>query len=129
MVNDDDLPFNLDGPLSIEAWLPGETLFSLVSRHHMVSCNSLSSDTCVDLFGHARNGAAHDLPGRIDQFVQRTGGRFGDAAEVLLKHTLLPYYFPFNTPQVAADAVAAMSSQSAGTLKSRLGILATRFGA
>lgn len=126
---DNDLSLNLGSPLSIETWLPGETLFSLASRHHLMSCNSRSSDTCRNLFGNARIGSAHDLPARIDEFVRRTGARFGDAAEILRRHTLLPYYLPFNTPQVAADAVAAMSGSSAGTLKSKLGILATRFGA
>lgn len=114
---------------TVETWLPGETLFSLVSRQHALSSNARCVDTCLHWFGHQRIGSAHDLPARIAHFTERTGGRFGSAASVIYKRTLLPYYLPFRSVHESTDAVAAMAGESIGALKARLGILATRFGA
>jgi Tn7-like transposition protein D/TniQ len=110
-------------------WLPDETLFSLCSRHHLLSANGKSSDTCHQLFGHYRTGSAHDLPVRVAQFVSRTAGRFGSVTEVIRRHTLLPFYLPFRSQKGVDDAIAGMASDAAGSLKASLGILATRFGA
>lgn len=116
------------GPV-VETWLPGETVFSLVSRQHTLSVHAKPADTCLHWFGHSRVGSAHDLPGRIANFIERTKGRFGSISDVIYKHTLLPYYLPFRSPSESANAVAAMSGESIGALKAQLGILATRFGA
>jgi len=113
----------------VETWLPGETLFSLVSRQHALLVHAKPADTCLHWFGHSRIGSAHDLPARIATFTERTKGRFGSTSSVIYKHTLLPYYLPFRPAQDSANAVAAMSSESIGALKAQLGILATRFGA
>ena len=61
----------------VDTWLPGETLYSLASRHHLVSGNILAANTCEQLFGHSRLGCSHDLPGQLDEFVKRTGGGLG----------------------------------------------------
>jgi len=58
----------------LDQWLPDETLFSLASRHHVVSGNVRPGDTCFQLFGHKRLGSSHDLPARVDEFVRRTAG-------------------------------------------------------
>lgn len=129
MKTNGHLGLELGGGPSISDWLPGETLFSLASRHHWVAGNFRAAETCLQLFGHPRSGSSHDLPGRVAQFVSRTEGRFGTADEVIRHHTLLPYYLPFRPLTTAMDAFAAMTGDSVGTLKARLGILATRFGA
>lgn len=114
---------------SIDAWLPGETLFSLCSRHHQLSCNSRPADTCQQLFGHPRAGSAHDFPSRIGHFCKRSYEYLGSAEEIVRSHTVLPFYLPFCEPEDARNAIAAMVGTSTGALKSKLGILASRFGA
>lgn len=116
------------GPV-VDTWLQGETVFSLVSRQHALSVHAKPADTCLHWFGHSRTGSAHDLPARLATFTARTKGRFGSTSSVIYKHTLLPYYLPFRSAQDSANAVAAMSGESIGSLKAQLGILATRFGA
>ena len=121
----------LDFELSpvIDKWLPGEILYSLGCRHHILAGNAKAEDTCIQLFGHRRIGSAHDLPGRIGHFVHRTLGQLGDAESCIRKHTILPYYFPFKPREHQNNAIAAMTGDSIGSLKAKLGILATRFGA
>lgn len=109
-------------------WLPDETFFSLCSRIHRLSCNSLSRTTTLALFGDLRTGQAHDLPGGLDQFVSRSDGAWGDVDEIVRRHTVLPYYLPFREG-AAADAKAAMASRFPGGLKYRLGLLTSRFRA
>lgn len=112
-----------------DAWRPDETLFSLASRQHVLSCNVHAADTCVALFGHARHGSAHDLPSRIDAFVDRTRGVLGDAETIIRERTMLPFYLPHRSNRDARNAIAAMRGDSIGPLKGQLGMLAGRFRA
>lgn len=56
-------------------WLPDETLFSLVSRQHLLSAEAIASRNSERLFGGIRARAPHDFPNRLATFVERTGGR------------------------------------------------------
>ncbi|MBK9236724.1 MAG: TniQ family protein [Rhodoferax sp.] len=125
MQSTDDL---LGSPAFL-SWLPGETLFSLVSRHHYFSGHVLSARTCRQFFGHERAGSQHDLPSRLAQFVARTAGCFGSVEQVSKQHTLLAYYATFVSPDETENAIAAMASNSVVHLKFRLGILTSRFRA
>ena len=113
----------------ITQWLPHETLFSLASRHHHISCNILPSRTSQQLFGHNRQSALHDIPSRIDEFVKRTEGALGDADDVIRQRSLLPFYFPYRSPVDTKNAITAVRTGGIAGLKGRLGILASRFGA
>lgn len=123
LQNDDLLLYGLP------TWLPDETLFSLCSRHHLLAGNLRAYSTCVQLFGHPQGGSQHDLPSRIDCFVDRTKGLLGDAKHIIFNHTLLPFYLPFHHADVALDAMAAMRSNSVSGLKFRLGLPAAKWGA
>lgn len=110
-------------PLIPLEWLPDETLFSLCSRHHRLSGNRLPATTCQILFGHPRQGCAHDFPSRIDSFVLATRGGLGSAEQIIYDRTLLPYFLPFAPPDVGRAAIDAMRGPSIGGLKFRLGLL------
>jgi hypothetical protein len=110
-------------------WLPDEPLFSLCSRFHRLSLHGSPARTSRALFGHPRGGIAHDLPDRIDAFVQRTQGRLGTADSIVRAHTVLPFYLPLRPPDAAAAAVATLQGAGIGFLKFRLGLLTSRFRA
>lgn len=110
-------------------WLPGETFYSLCSRHHRFSGHPVSTYTTRALFGHSHAGNQHDFPSRLDSFVERVEGVHGDAAELARERTLLRFYAPFHQPSVVRDAVASMRSTSVAHLKYRLGLLTSRFRA
>lgn len=122
-------PHNLFDAPFVDAWRDDETLFSLVSRQHVIICSARASDTCRALFGHAQLGSAHDLPSCLDRFVERTGGILGSAHSIIRHRTLLPFYLPYRTAGVARNAYAAMRGAGIGPLKGQLGMLATRFRA
>lgn len=110
-------------------WLPGEMLFSLLSRQHLLSGASLALRTSERFFGRAREGSQHDFPSHLAYFVERTGGQLGDVRSVALEHTLLSYYRAFISPVECSQAIERMAGDSVAHLKLRLGILTSRFRA
>lgn len=110
-------------------WLPGETLFSLVSRHHYFWGHALASSTCAQFFGHRQAGSQHDFPSRLSQFSVRTNGCFGDVQSIAKCHTLLAYYAKFLSTDEQQNAIRSMAGDSVAHLKLRLGILTSRFRA
>lgn len=120
---------DLQLPNPLPSWLPGETLFSLLSRYHRLSGNRLASDTCRALFGSPRVGCQHDFPTRLGDLCERVQGVLGDAHDLARQRTVLPFYLPLQRPHLASDAVRALVDGSTGSLKFRLGILTSRFRA
>jgi transposase len=112
-----------------EAWLPDETLFSLCSRYHRASGNQLAAVTCKALFGHARQGCAHDFPAHLNHFVQVAGPALGSVAQILDEHTILPLYLRFSSRELSRRVRQAAEQGSAARLKADLGLLAGRFRA
>lgn len=113
----------------LPSWLPGETLFSLISRYHQLIGNVTTTATSKILFGEARQGYQHDFPSAIGHFTEVTRHALGNTDDIIWNHTLLPFFLPFKDAQVTKDAVASMTSPHIGSLKYRLGILTSRFGA
>ena len=110
-------------------WLPDETLFSFVSRHHALSGALHPWITCDRFFGHRRRGSAHDFPSRIDEFAARTGFAFGDGEQLVLRGTLIPFFLPWRDPRLGHQTIAALRGDRIGMLKFALGLLTSRFGA
>lgn len=110
-------------------WLPGETLFSLCSRHHKLWGHRLSGRTSELLFGRSRAGTQHDLPNSIHELVRRTAGQFGNAKGIALDRTLLRFYRPFMDQRDVVEAVREMGGPAVSHLKFRLGLLTSRFRA
>lgn len=108
-------------------WLPDETLFSLCSRHHRLSDHGRAFDAGMELFGHPRQGSAHDLPNRIDDFVARTNGLLGTAEDIVRNHTILPFYLPFLPASKETEALQAMLRGSVQGLRLSLGLTTSIF--
>ncbi len=120
----------LDLALPITTWLNDETLYSLCCRFHYVSGNALDSQTTRQLFDHARHGAQHDFPSRINVFIARTNGLFAPNAKALIyEHTILRFYLPWRLEQQAQSIVQEMCAGNASKIKSQLGLLASRMRA
>lgn len=119
--------FQLDSPID---WLaPEETVFSLASRFHLLSGNIDHRLTSRQLFGATRGGHPHDLPGGLARFSEVFGGRLGSADEIIRSRTALPFLLAYKTEEDRANACNVMAQGSIGSLKSALGLIASRFGA
>lgn len=101
-----DTTRGLETRVPLLQWLPGETFYSLCSRHHRFSGHPVSSYTTKALFGHSQAGNQHDFPSRLDSFVERVEGVHGDAEHIARQRTLLRFYAPFHRlPVVDVGAV------------------------
>lgn len=110
-------------------WLPGETLFSLLSRQHLLSGVPLASRTSERFFGRSRAGYQHDFPSHLASFVERTSGQLGGLRSVALDHTSLSFYRAFISSLECRQAIESMAGDNVAHLKLRLGILTSRFRA
>ena len=110
-------------------WLPGETLFSLVSRIHGLWGAQDAGRTASLLFGDRRRGTQHDLPGHLGDFVARTEGLLGDADALARERTLLAFYRHFMSERAEQAAVEDMVTGNIAHLKFRMGLLTSRFRA
>lgn len=120
-----------DGSLSDFAlrWLEDETFFSICSRQHCYLGNMNPASTLTWLFGSSKAGTNHDFPFNLEALNDKAKASWGDSNSIILGHTILPFFFPFQSPQHIAQAIAALKSPSLGSLKYRLGLLTGRFGA
>lgn len=116
-------------PRRLPDWLPDESLFSWASRFHWLSGNVQSVRTSRMLFGHARSGTAHDLPGGLGHLVERSGGELGDVETILQWHTIAPVLLAFQPPEKIEQAVNQMRTSSPGMLKFQLGLVTAQFRA
>lgn len=119
----------LDRSAALPSWLPDETLFSLISRYHVLSGNHLASRTCRALFGHPRQGSQHDLPNRLETFCERTSDAVGDPRTLALERTVLPFYLPTRSLAQTESDIRSLAAPGEGVLKFRLGILTSRYRA
>lgn len=110
-------------------WVPGETLYGVCARYHHIAGGTLSSETCLRLFGHPRGGLTHDLTGRIATLAQRTRGLLGTPEQILLGHTVLGYYLHMREATLRERLIDELSHGAPAALKSRLGWLASGLGA
>lgn len=84
---------------------PGETVYSLVSRYHLLSGNANESASYSALYSSRRARINAYLPSHL----QRTGHYFGLSPEALLwNHTLYPLFASFITPKRAQELKRAM---------------------
>jgi len=81
------------------------------------------------LFGTRRAGSAHDVPAYVQALVDRTHGALGEAREIIVGRTLLPFYFPFHPEHQCENWLDQMFTGSSPSLKAQMGIAASQFGA
>lgn len=126
---DDRTTSDLFAQSPILAWLPDETLFSLVSRLNALWGANDAGRTAMLLFGSRHAGGQHDLPGHLGEFERRSQGRLGSAADIALARTSLAFYRRFLSAQLEQGIVDEMCLGQAPHLKYRLGLLTSRFRA
>lgn len=110
------------------AAFPDETLHSVLSRYARL-CGVRSVKVA---FAGARFPAAFSqsvaFPSRLDDLVEALPCGTGlSVAEVIMRHTLLPYYAPFVSQDQVDQALALMAGNGAG-LMLKLGVNASRLG-
>ncbi|WP_353506625.1 TniQ family protein [Variovorax flavidus] len=110
-------------------YLPDETVFSLVGRQHRLWGFSSTRSTAHVLFGNARCRLRHDFPRALENLARQMDGAAGSALDAALEHTVLRYYFPFQTDEGARCALQSMCRSGGTSTKNCLGLQYSRVGA
>lgn len=110
-------------------WLPDETLFSLCSRQHLIMGNLDPATTSSAILGLRRQFIKHDIPCGIATLEQTGFTYWGSAESILLNHTIFPLFVPFQSKVKIEDAIKTVKGDRIDSIKYRLGIVSSGFGA
>ncbi|WP_308636529.1 TnsD family Tn7-like transposition protein [Paenibacillus silvisoli] len=88
---------------------PDELLYSGVARYHQMSGNIAQKQTIKELFGNRLVCSTTDLPSHLKHLSERLGSTY-TLEELIMKHTLYPYYCAF-LPQEKARRVYELMSE------------------
>lgn len=116
-------------PLPQLDWLPDETLFSLCSRQHLVMGNLDHATTSTALLGLSEKFIKHDIPCGIAALEQIGFNYWGSAESILLHHTIFSVFVPFQNKTKIEDAIITIKGDRIDSLKYRLGLVSSGFGA
>lgn len=111
----------------LPVWLPDETLFSLAIRYHRLSFHLKRFVSEVELFGPLINHLLIDYHADIDYFERVTKGKLGLYYDIILNHTLLPYFSPFQDVGAREFTDSNKRVLEIARLKPHLGLLRSRF--
>lgn len=110
-------------------WLPDETLFSLCSRQHLVMGNLDPATTSTAVLGLSEKFIKHDIPCGIAALEQNGFHYWGNAESILLHHTIFSVFVPFQNKIKIEDAIKTIKGDRIDSLKYRLGLVSSGFGA
>lgn len=116
-------------PRPIVTWNEDETFYSLCGRQHRVLGHLAPSQTLAWLFSSSNATTAHDFPNNLAALNDSARAAWGNPLSIILEHTILPLFFPFQSDQTQTEALQALCGPSLGSIKYRLGLLTSRFGA
>jgi hypothetical protein len=107
---------------------PDESLYSLMARYHRLSGNIDDRQSLKELVGNHTHVITSHLPSMVGALASSLpiGGK--SAKELVVEHTLYPYFACFLSPEGKNAAVAAMIGDNAGGLKMRIGLVPSRIG-
>lgn len=76
-------------------WLPGESLYSFISRMHRLTGHTRSANTSSLLFGSSRAGGTATVTTSLDELARRTQGVLGTAEELATTRQTAGYFLKF----------------------------------
>ena len=100
-----------------------ELLYSIVARYHRhaVCDGRIHSD--MALFGHSIVEAVVDLPGRLANFCSvLPPGREMPVADLIFRHTLLPYYSAYQSQMIRDELLDGMGRDATARVQPKAGI-------
>ena len=92
---------------------PGEILYWIACRAHVLAGNAHPSQTSVELVGNPNSLFCHDIPLNLEVLSRTTAGQLGTPREIVDAHTLIPYFTRFKAKDRDARA-RSLALTSAG---------------
>lgn len=116
-------------PPNLPILLPDQLLYDWCGRVHHWNGNTAATDTSRQLFGAPYAALQHDFPAHLGELAARTDGRLAPISDLALRHTLLGYYLPFLSGELARELLKGAIHGAMPHIKLQLGLPASRLGA
>lgn len=110
-------------------WLHDETFYSLCVRHQRFFGLQFPETPIFTALGAGWRAPRHDFPCRLSNFDTLAISEIGSSQEIIRDHTILPFFAPFQSQDNVQKSINAMKSDSIGSIKYRLGLIASKYGA
>jgi hypothetical protein len=109
--------------------VPEETIFGIVSRHHVLTGHPASGDTLIKLLGRRRMTLGTAFPSGLNLISKRLRLPVNTIEALIEGHTILPCFRPFMNSAHYTRIADSMAMGTATNTKITLGLLASRMGA
>jgi transposase-like protein len=103
---------------------PDELLYSVFARYHVRSGNTSPKISTEELFGTRTIRSVWDLPANLEILLKRLGPHW-TPDDLIMKHTLYPYYASFLLPKQAEKVKNSMIMTKGSTIHTRIGVAAS----
>lgn len=108
---------------------PEETIFGIVSRHHVLTGNPTSGDTLIELLSRRSITLSTAFPSDLHLISKRLQLPVDTVDELIEGHTILPCFRPFMSCVHYTRIARSVAMGAANNTKIALGLLASRIGA
>lgn len=108
---------------------PEETIFGIVSRYHVLTGNSTSGDTLIELLNRRSITLSTAFPSDLHLVSKHLRLPVNTIEELIEGHTVLPCFRPFISFAHYTRIAQSVATGAANNTKIALGLLASRMGA
>jgi hypothetical protein len=100
-----------------------ELIYSAISRYHFYTGNIDYKDTIEECFGKRTIVPSFQIGSPIETLAKNIGGKY-TADYLIRKHTILPYYLPFQQSKRQKEIIEEAKSKDCSGIYNKLGITA-----
>lgn len=100
-----------------------ELIYSTIARYHFYSGNVDFRDTIEECFGKRTMIPSFEIGGNFECLSKVLGKKYS-SDELIMKHTIMPYYLPFISEKIKYQAIDEIKNKGSYALYTRLGIVA-----
>lgn len=112
-----------------DIYVPEETIFGIVSRHHALTGHPTSGDTLMELLNRRSVTLGTAFPSGLHLISKHLRLPVTTIEELIEGHTILPCFRPFMSFVHYTQIVQSVATGAATNTKIALGLLASRVGA
>jgi transposase len=112
-----------------EAAFPDESLFGILSRHHVLSGHLSSGVSMIELIGRRTASPSTAFPSDMRAMLAHLKQPASNVEDLVQRHTILPYFRLFVSSSRYRTSIGMLVSGAAAASKISLGLVASRIGA
>ncbi|HEY8100349.1 MAG TPA: TnsD family Tn7-like transposition protein [Burkholderiaceae bacterium] len=112
-----------------EAAVPDETVFGMLSRHHVLTGHTSAKQTMTEIVKHRTISPSTSFPSHLHTIMTYLNLPESSVDDMIALHTVLPYFKPFVSVTTYRKVSHLIARGDAAAAKISLGILASRLGA